>query len=491
MPTPRRRIRRFRFLRVAPALALLAALGFAGGYAPAVRIMTDLLPAAEAADWKGEIGLFQFGYDDAGAWRMALVKGDPKGRTLQGTVARQAIFWSCVQPRQGAWELEKCRQIKMIDQLQDAGWRVQVVLRTKRGEFGKAPFWATGAAERGDKSDASHAPSDLRDAASPEFGYSETYYAFVRRVLDYYCDGAACRIHSLVIENEANADDKWRGRGNSPENDVEDYVRLVATARKAVDDSGARIALYDSGLQGSAILWNVVEEHGKKGVSEATAAYRKAFNESMAPGEMSKKLGKRGNNPTNRKILLMLESDLYRYTDGLNFHHYQTPESVAELIDFLRRHGPAGHPLVANEVGIKSNIIKDESPDLVNAWMIQKLVYLFDAGVSPIVWFTVPAGTNIGSFVDDNKRFKPAAADAYNVFAERVGAGLTEVSVDSATAGGRPLVRARLQGSAGPFAVEWFADGAAGDWAGVAPPAGCDADAAPYRTGYLRILDCR
>jgi hypothetical protein len=475
------RHRRSRGSAIAAALALLATVVLAGGIASPAR----------AADRPGEIGLFQFGYDDDGTWRLPLVDGDPKGNKMQGTVARQAVFWSCVEPQRDDWMVDQCRQVRVIDKLQGAGWKVQVVLRTKRGDFGKAPFWATAADGKPDDAAVSHAPADLRATPSPDFGYSESYYAFVSRLLGHFCDGATCRIHSLVIENEANASEKWTGRDGTAQGDVDDYVRLVATARKALDDSGARLALYDSGLQGSAILWNVFEEEMKTaGAAGAATAYGKAFNDSMAPDQAGKKVRQRAGKPTNEKIRLMLDSDLYRYTDGINFHQYQTPESIRDIVAYLRKHGPQGHPLMTNEIGIKEAVIKDKDPELVDAWMIQKFVYLFEAGVSPVIWFTVPAN-NIGSFTTKPGRFKQAGADAYNAFASRVGTGVAEVTVATASAGGRELVRARLQGAAGRFAVEWFADRAVGDWSEVAGPSGCDAAEAPYQTGYLRILDCR
>jgi hypothetical protein len=485
------RSRNRRRMTVTTVLALVATLALVGEFGGIGSPRGGVVPAAQAADGPGEIGLFQFGYDDGGTWRLPLVDGDPKGATMQGTVARQAVFWSCVEPSRDDWTIDQCRQVRVIDKLQGAGWRVQVVLRTKRGDFGKAPFWATSAEGKPDDAAVSHAPVDLRGSPSPEFGYSESYYAFVRRLLEHFCDGAACRIHSLVIENEANASEKWTGRDGTPQGDVDDYVRLVATARKALDDSGARLSLYDSGLQGSAILWNVLEEDMKsEGAAGAATAYRKAFNESSPADQVDKKIRQSAGKPTNEKIRMMLDSDLYRYTDGINFHQYQTPESIRDVVAYLRQHGPSGHPVMTNEIGIKEAVIKDKDPELVNAWMIQKFVYLFEARVSPVIWFTVPAN-NIGSFTTKQNKFKQASADAYNAFASRVGTGVADVKVETTTAGGRELVRARLRGSAGPFAVEWFADRAAGDWSGVAGPAGCDAGAAPYRTPYLRILDCR
>jgi hypothetical protein len=72
-----------------------------------------------------------------------------------------------------------------------------------------------------------------------------------------------------------------------------------------------------------------------------------------------------------------------------------------------------------------------------------------------------------------------------------VGDGVTDVSLTTVDAGGRPVVRALLGGAEGRFAVEWFQDGGQGDWGDVTAPDGCDAAGNPYSTRYLRLMDCR
>jgi hypothetical protein len=187
---------------------------------------------------------------------------------------------------------------------------------------------------------------------------------------------------------------------------------------------------------------------------------------------------------------MFMESDLHRYTDGVNFHHYQTPQSIPALVDYLRKRAPTGHAIATNEVGVREKIVQSTDKDLINAWMIQKMVYLLDSEVSPVIWFTILAKANLGGFTTGQAKFKPAHAAAWNSFASLVGAGVTDVSMETAEAGDQDLVRAVLKSPEGRFAVEWFEGDQVGDWSDVAGPAGCETDQPHYANRYLRVVTC-
>lgn len=443
--------------------------------------------------WLGEVGLFNFNYGlKAGEKRSnALLSAAPPRPTMAGTVVRQSVFWSCVQPRPDDWAIDRCKQIRTVDRLSKAGWRVQLVLRTKHGGFGPAPFWGTDADSGRRKSEVSYPPADLSDDSVDGKGHSASYHRFVTGVLDRYCSGTRCAIHSLVIENEANAEANWIGRRGKPGPDVEDYVRLVATARAAVSERGVDLKIYDSGLQGWAVLMNAVgQDLATDGAEAAARTYERGFRDRTSARKLKSRIPKRMKSPTIAKVRLMLESGLYELTDGLNFHHYQSPESIADVVGFLRGHLPADFPLVSNEVGIKDTVIGDASTGLVNAWMIRKMVYLLDAGVSPVVWFSVRSTDNVASFADDDGVFVPDIANAYNAFAARIGDGVRVVRIARLAATDPAVRRAELAGEGGRFTVAWFEGDVAGDWAQVPAAGGCE-DAVPaWESAYMRILDC-
>jgi hypothetical protein len=489
---PHHRARKIPTRTTTVALALLAAIAVTALLDDADEPGAGAIATANAAAWRGEVGVFNFAFvDGPGKRKPALLEGGPKGERIDGTVARQSIFWSCVQPKKGAWEMDGCRQVGLVDDLQATGWNVQVVLRTKRGRFVKGPFWATDWPGQQENPDVSYAPVDILDEPSSEFGYSKSFYDYVSRVIDRYCDGSQCRIHSLVFGNESNSREQWTGRAATPESDVADYVRLVATTRKAIDDSGARLLLFDSGVQGYAVLWHVLnEELEARGPQAAAVMYSDYFNAEASPDKIGKMIRQRVKRPPIAKINMFMASDLHRYTDGVNFHHYQTPQSIPALVAYLRKLAPPGHLIANNEVGVREKIVQSTDKDLINAWMIQKMVYLLDSEVSPVIWFTILAKANLGGFTNGQAKFKPAHANAWNSFASLVGDGVTDVSMETVEDGGQALVRAVLKGSEGRFAVEWFDKDQAGDWAGVTGPAGCERDQPRYANRYLRVLTC-
>ena len=462
----------------------------------AALMAAALLPVvglAEDPPWLGEVGLFNFNYGlKAGERRRnALLGATPPGERMAGTVVRQSVFWSCVQPRPDDWAIDRCKQVKMVDRLSAAGWRVQLVLRTKHGGFGPEPFWGTDAENRRRRSEVSYPPSDLTEAPVAGQGHSASYHRFVTGILDRYCPADECAIHSLVIENEANAEANWIGRRGEPMADVADYVRLVATARDAVDERGVDLKLYDSGLQGWAILMNAVGRAlATDGAEAARRTYERGFRDRTSARKLSGRIPKRMKSPTIAKVRLMLESNLYELTDGLNFHHYQSPESITDVTEFLRAQLGPDIRLVSNEVGIKDTVIGDASTGLVSAWMIRKMVYLLDAGVSPVVWFSVRSTDNVASFADDDGVLVPEVANAYNAFAMRVGDGVSAVRIDRLDAADPLVARAELTGEGGRFTVAWFAGDATGDWARVPAAGGCEGAAPAWQSRYMRILDC-
>jgi hypothetical protein len=107
-------------------------------------------------------------------------------------------------------------------------------------------FWATG---HGTEQDwPSHPPADMQQVYDPAFGYSESYYDFISNLLINY----GSRIDRLTIENEVNTREFWAGT-------MDEYRRLVATARKAVDEHAPHILLFDSGV-GSGSLGVAIAE---------------------------------------------------------------------------------------------------------------------------------------------------------------------------------------------------------------------------------------
>lgn len=385
-----------------------------------------------------ELGVFNYAVkvDDKGiASQNAIIKDIPSIGSLNVTLVREALHWGCVEPEQSHADMKACRDVAQIDELLANGKRVQPVLRTNSGMKGKGQFWATVKPEsREQASETSYAPRDLTAKWSNEYGYSKTYYEFVQKIIDYYCPGGKCRIDSIVIENEANSAHYWYGSGGDADNVVDEYVRLVKTAKKAIDDAQASIRIFDSGLQSAATLWVIMalaSEHGDD--AEVRRIYEVSFNQKIAlkklKGEVKGHLGK----ALVRKVKLMLDSDLYSVTDGLNFHHYHSPESVPIMVDFFRSQIPPGKLLITNEAGIKRQVIRSSDPEQTITWMSQKISLLFAHGVSPVIWFSPEGKENAGMLLSKQKETVEATTRAFAFLGEIFGEAAAVTQVDAHT----------------------------------------------------------
>jgi hypothetical protein len=81
-------------------------------------------------------------------------------------------------------------------------------------------------------------PSDLEPAFDPDHAYSATYYDYIFTFVDTY----AGRIDRITVENEINA------RNEFWDAEVEPYIRVLATARKAAMDADPDVLVFDSGM---------------------------------------------------------------------------------------------------------------------------------------------------------------------------------------------------------------------------------------------------
>lgn len=402
----------------------------------ALAALVGLLPGpAHAAQ---RLGVFNFRVLDGGERRSALTEGIPGVGKLDVRVVRQAVSWGCLEPAPGATQVADCRQIQQVEDLLRAGYQVQINLRTNRLGEGSTEFWATGAPGQKVSGDVSFAPRDMSERWSDQHGHSRTYYDLVRKVLDHFCGRGECKVNEIVVENEANSSHFWRGRDGTPEGDVADYLRLVKTAKKAVRDSGHAVQVFDSGLQGFTVLWVMIADAIKRGDGAAAEAiHRDGFGERVSAAHLRKTIDKKLQNPSVLKSSLLLKSDLYQVTDGLNFHHYNTPESVPGMVDFLRRHAPGGKRIISNEAGLRSEVLRKAGYDSLPDAMFQKVLLMLASGVDTVIWFSPEASENAGMLVSNEGKLQVPTAKAFHFLASLLN-GTTVSPMDSRRAGGAP-----------------------------------------------------
>lgn len=123
-----------------------------------------------------------------------------------------------------------------LDAMEAAGLRMSPVILTGR-------CWATWKPgdpwdpENPDSDNPSGAPADLSETYDETHAYSETYYDFIYHFVSNFGD----RIDRITIENEVNATNFW-------EDSIDEYLRLLVTARKAAADANPLVLVFDSGM---------------------------------------------------------------------------------------------------------------------------------------------------------------------------------------------------------------------------------------------------
>jgi hypothetical protein len=350
-------------------------------------------------------GVFKYGLSSSGGLGDVnpLLQDVPGVGKLGVKLVRHPVSWECFEPQKGIFDTKGCSQIKAIDKLLSSGIQVQMSIRTAvRKGSNLNEFWATGRVPSGDsRKIPSRPPLDLTSNRDEKYGYSKSYYEFISGLLDHYCRGAKCSISEICIENEANSDKFWISTG-SPSKDVEDYVKIVKTAKKVVTDRNLPVKVYDSGLQGWTLPFLAMQEAANRGdYSLASSIFYSVHQKMIEKQKLLKILENRMKEPSIMRTALMLKSDLYQTIDGLNFHYYQPIESLPYTVDFLRRSIPSGKQLVSNEVGIKEKFLNGNSrkltlPDMI----IMETLTLFSFGVNPVVWFSEEAQENVAHMVN-------------------------------------------------------------------------------------------
>jgi hypothetical protein len=323
--------------------------------------------------------------------------------TMGIKLVRHPLNWECFEPQRGVFDTKGCSQIKHIDKLISGRIEVQPTIRTAiLKESNHDLFWATGKSPTSGHKIPSRPPLDLTSDWSAKYGYSRSYYEFISALLSHFCTGSKCSISEIGIENEANSTNYWISTGD-PVRDVEDYIKLVKTAKKAVVDKKLPVKVIDSGVQGWTLPLLAMDEAAKRGDLELAGRIDSSLQGKPSIKEALKKmLTNRMKAPEVVKADLMLKSDLYKTVDAVNFHHYQTIESLPYIVDFLRKSVPPGKQLVCNEVGIKGRFLKNNEKAMLPDLIVKKALTLFSLGVNPVIWFSLETQDNVAHMVSNS-----------------------------------------------------------------------------------------
>jgi len=281
-------------------------------------------------------------------------------------------------------------------------------------------MWASGYPD-GEGGAPSYPPSDLTVEEDPDVAYSATYYDFIANLVTEYGD----RIDRITIENEVNTYGFWVGS-------MDEYRRLLATARKAIDDHAPHVLLFDSGI-GSGAWGAAMAEwmiHSGEFSEEEILDFANDYYEYdvYAPFQFASYvellywLWQPFVQENNKHVAFVLAA-APEYLDGLNFKFTESswllPGLVAWMDDRMAEHGHALPLKVNNEA---SNWEREDDVD-EGQNLFRMVVEGLAVGVEQSLWFPYSnetVSTPRRGLLDESGTLTPQA-DAFAHLADVLG----------------------------------------------------------------------
>ncbi|MFP5212431.1 MAG: PKD domain-containing protein, partial [Acidobacteriota bacterium] len=327
-------------------------------------------------------------------------------------------------------------QLQEMNENIEAGATDQIVLTIRSMSKTAPDFWAF---KTPTQASLSYPPKDLQSTYSPDFGYSPTYYQFVRKLMEtivYY--GHGNNLRAVVIENEMNS-------GRSFVGTVNEYCLMAATARKAVKEVLPNVPVYCGGLQGSGTLWVLIDYYLKSSrPAEALEFYYEAYSTDKyyVAGDITRLTQVCASQMAlydKQWTKAILESPLYGYTsgitglplDGLNFHNYQPSSCLDRLYrDLFRRYTQL--PVSSNEIGIFIPEALVDRDALARYEMVKKLVKMKSLVDDFVSWYSqngnIEARVHTGGLVDINLFIAENNVATFRNFLEMLGSPETSMA---------------------------------------------------------------
>ncbi|MFP5212381.1 MAG: PKD domain-containing protein, partial [Acidobacteriota bacterium] len=305
-------------------------------------------------------------------------------------IIRMAVYWGGFEPADNQFRdgytpmpLSPKKSFTLVKQLQEMNEliekevtkRVVLTLRSTCSDLDKC--WAFDTSVNNFDIQVSHPPKDLQSTYDAKTAYSPSYHDFVKHVVETIIHyGRIANIEGIVVENEMNSSEFFAGS-------VEQYSRMAATAKKAVQDAlddanlpRDSVPVYCGGHQGGASTWNLINEYFTLAKEDGQSQYKDialAFYNAAYPWDkysirnskatLEQKCTEQMTTKKPRAktwTLQAFQSSLYGYDseapespilDGLNFHNYQGSGSIKPLVrDLYRKY--TNQSVVSNEMGI-------------------------------------------------------------------------------------------------------------------------------------------
>lgn len=301
---------------------------------------------------------------------------------------RTAIPWGPVEPTDGNFSWDSS-PIKKIDRALEHGVSVVPVIRAVGADWALREPSIPGS---------SSPPIDLENTFDKEYGYSKSYYNFVVEIAKHYRG----KFKIVVIGNEATGKTFWSGS-------MEEYLRLLATARKAFKDIDPEVKVADSGMTspiwGLLITQELLEENKEE---EALGFFNAYFSQHYVISKVASVAELRAyladdevkNHVTNAEYMLQRLSD---YVDVVNFHYYEDPEFFPTVISFIKKK-VGDVPVMCNELGARYKSEVENREERAGEDLVKKLAISRALNLEVALWFPFTnENHNIIGLISENK----------------------------------------------------------------------------------------
>lgn len=253
-------------------------------------------------------------------------------------------------------------------------------------------------------------PRDLTTEWDSTYGYSKSITLFYQELLKRYPG----KFPFIAVGNEPNSPIYWDGT-------YEEYIRLLATAAKAIHETDPTVKVIDGGLASESwgcIAYDYVQQ-GKWTESEGVAFIRGYYSTTTRHQIFSKM--------TNEELIAYERSNtdivkectareayykgVIGNVDAVNFHFYEGVDYLDDVMDYLegkmKQYGWANPVIATNELGNKQ--FNDKTYDVAGEQQAKdlrrKLEIATARGLPLILWFSVNGEDSItGGFLSTHAR---------------------------------------------------------------------------------------
>ncbi len=366
-----------------------------------------IVPSVVETRTQSNIGFFQFdGYQKLNS---AYFSNAP---------VRIAISWRQFEPEPGEFIFDASnKQAQKIDELIKNGFTVIPSIRAKsKWAVEQIAVVADSTVKAGSEALCASAPLDMERTKPLREGesYSKSYYRFVRTIAEHYKG----KFPIVVIENEINDPIPEGGDWCSG---VDEYLRLVLTAKKAFRDVDPAVLIADGALQPRPLLWLTIDEYLQRG--DRTAAlhlYSLLEGKQISYEQLLAEKEIVFSEPRVAKAKEFIAAGLYQWVDIGNFHYVHHPDALADMVTFLRKDAPPQKPFMTGGFGAARKNVEDENQAAKE--IIYSITRLFALRISPVVLTTLPGNDRVvTSLVDMEGQLKPLNVRAFEAAARFLG----------------------------------------------------------------------